>query len=57
MTVKCSQHVQRIRKGWRTNIFPVDQGHHTSGNTFINDYSFDSVLGILHVDLESHMVG
>jgi hypothetical protein len=57
MTIKCSQHVQRLGKGRRTESFPIYQGHHVGGSTFINDFSFDSILGILHVDLESHMVG
>jgi hypothetical protein len=57
MTVKCSQHVRRLGKGWRIESFPIDQGHHTGGSTFINDRSFDSIVGKIQVYLESHMVG
>jgi hypothetical protein len=48
MIVKCSQHVRQLGKGRRIESFPTDQGHHVGGRTFIKDFSFDSVLGIIH---------
>jgi hypothetical protein len=56
MTVKCSQHVQKLGKVQRIESFPAYQGHHVSGRAFINNHTFDGILGIVHVDLLICMV-
>jgi hypothetical protein len=56
MTVKIIQHGQRMREIQRAEGFPIDQGHHTCCNAFINNNTLDGILRVTHVDLECHMV-